>query len=418
MRTVEGSAWGLDQSVGAVTIDTIGVNNYIRVRTGPWLNIFQKAAIIEGDIVNDTLGLYSHLIVDGEGKAKFGTINTPRHLFRPRQNGCIWTPNGKIRMGLTEFDTCPIEYQGEQCPDAFWNSCFESLFQPGRGVRDLESGEIAQVVAAALRQLAIGLGNSFFELFNFANHPDIIAADTFGPSLTPGDGGYLVDDDDWEAYYAQQVGNTGRLNNCSGMNTILDALADDGEPGYTVTIPASDLDADNNYTGDIIALFNQMVANAKSELKTMARRGVGAGANRRYPIMLVSENLYQAYKDYLITTFPQIPTILQYFLQGSAPGVSSVPGVLPWDSIPVVSWDAVTSFDEIVGTRSTKIALVAPGTFGVASDVRNLQQYQGMGLRMVQKLDPPYNGKIYMDTTLRWGAALADSDYCVYGRAA
>ena len=39
-----------------------------------------------------------------------------------------------------------------------------------------------------------------------------------------------------------------------------------------------------------------------------------------------------------------------------------------------------------------------------------------MGLRMVQKLDPPDNGKIYMDTTLRWGAALADKDWLVYGR--
>lgn len=407
MRTVEGSAWGLDQPVDAVTIDTIGNNNYIKVRSGTWLNIFNKAAIIEGDVTNDTLGLYSRLLVDGEGKAKFGTIKTPHHLFRPRQNGCVWTPNGKIRMGLTEFDTCPIEYQGEQCPDAFWNSCFESLFTEGRGVRDLEMGEIAQITMSAFRQLAIGLGNSFFELWNFANHPDIVTADTNGT--------YLVDDERWEDYYAQQVGSTSRPVNCSGMVTILDELANEGESGYTVEIPNADITA-GAYTGDVVALFNQMVNAAKPELKTIARRGVGMGANRRYPIMLVTENIYQAYQDYLITTFPQIPTVLQYFLTGASAGVSTVPGVLNWNGIPVVSWDAITSFDEIVGTTSTKIALVTPGAFGVASDVRNLRQYQGMGLRMVQKLDPPDNGKIYMDTTLRWGAALADKDWVVYGR--
>ncbi len=407
MRTVEGSAWGLDQPVDAVTIDTIGNNNYIKVRSGTWLNIFNKAAIIEGDVTNDMLGLYSRLLVDGEGKAKFGTIKTPHHLFRPRQNGCVWTPNGKIRMGLTEFDTCPIEYQGEQCPDAFWNSCFESLFTEGRGVRDLEMGEIAQITTSAFRQLAIGLGNSFFELWNFANHPDITTADTNGT--------YLVDDERWEDYYAQQVGSTSRPVNCSGMVTILDELANEGESGYTVEIPNADITA-GAYTGDVVALFNQMVNAAKPELKTIARRGVGMGANRRYPIMLVTENIYQAYQDYLITTFPQIPTVLQYFLTGASAGVSTVPGVLNWNGIPVVSWDAITSFDEIVGTTSTKIALVTPGAFGVASDVRNLRQYQGMGLRMVQKLDPPDNGKIYMDTTLRWGAALADKDWVVYGR--
>lgn len=406
MRTVQGSAWGLEQAPDAITINTIGMNNYIQVRTGAWLNIFNKAAIVEGDLTNDRLGLYSRLIVDGEGKAKFGTIKTPHHLFRPRQNGCVWNPNGKLRIGLTEFDTCPIEYQGEQCPDAFWNSCFESLFTEGRGVRDLQSGEIARIMALALQQLAIGLGNSFHELYQFANHPDITTADTNGT--------YLVDDDRWEDFFAQMVGSAERPVNCSGMVTILDELADAGTPGYTITIPGSDIDANGNYTGDVVALFNSMVDSAKTELRIMAERGVQG----LFPILLVSRNIYRAYKDYLITTFPHIPSIMQYFLTGVSGDVSLVPGVLNWDGIPVVSWDAVSAFDEIVGTNSTKIALVAPGTFGVASDVRNLRQYDGMGLRMVQKLDPPDNGKIYMDTTLRWGAALADVDYVTYGRAA
>ena len=93
-----------------------------------------------------------------------------------------------------------------------------------------------------------------------------------------------------------------------------------------------------------------------------------------------------------------------------------MPDVLNFKGIPVVVWDASTAFDEIVGTSYHRVALVAPGNFGRATDVRNLRQYDGMGLIMVQKLDPPDNGKIYMDTTLRWGAALADKDYTVYAR--
>lgn len=412
MRTVQGSAWGLDAPMDAISIDTVGMNNYIKVRTSAWLHIFNQAAIIEGDLANDTLGLYTTLLVDGEGKAKFGTIKTPHHLFRPRQNGCVWSPNGKLRMGLTEFDTCPIEYQGEQCPDAFWNSCYEALFTEGRGVRDLQSGQIAEIVVAALRSLSIGLGNSFFELYNFAKHPAIIAADTAGS--------FLVGDDRWEDYYAQMIGDDARPVNCAGMVTILDELADAGEPGYDIEIPGTDVDASGAYTGDVIALFNQTIDKAKPELRTMARRGVGMGAGRRYPIMLVTENIYRAYQDYLVTTFPHIQAMFNYVLTGADGSVSTVPGVLPWNGIAVVSWDAVTSFDEIVGTTSTKICLVAPGTFGIASDVRSLRQrqYQGMGMVMVQKLDPPDNGKIYMDTTLRWGAALADTDYAVYGRTA
>lgn len=417
MRTIQGGPWGIDQPADAVNIDVIGNNNYIKVKTGPWMQIFQKSAVIEGDLVADQLGLYSELVVDGEGKGKFGFFKTPHHLFRPRQNGCVWNPNGAIRMGINEFDTCPIEYQGQQCPDAFWNSCFEALFTPGRGVRDLNSSpELRAILASALRALSIGLGNSYHELYQFSNHPAIEAADIIGKSVTDGDGGYLVDDARWDAFYNQMVGTDARPNNCSGMITILDGLADQGESGYDIDIPDSDIDADNNYTGDIVALFNKLISKAKTDLRTMARKGVMSGAGQRYPIILATEPEFQAYSEYLSTNYSHIPSMLQYFLTGSDGTGRLMPGVLNYKGIPVVAWDASTAFDEIVGTKAHRVALVAPGTFGRATDVKNLKQYQGMGLRMVQKLDPPENGLIYMDTTLRWGAALADKDFVTYAR--
>lgn len=416
MREVQGGPFGIDQNAQAITIDTIGNNNYIKVATGPWLHIFNKAAIVEGDIERDPLGLYSKLVVNGEGKAKFGHFRMPNHLFRPRQNGCVWAPNGKIRMGLTEFDTCPIEYQGEQCPDAYWDSCFEGLFGEGRQVRDLYSSpDLRDLMMKTLEALAVGLGNSFHSLYHFAKHPAITTADTAGKSVTDGDGGYLVDDDEWEAYYAQQVGTDDRLVNCAGMVTLLDQLADEGERGYDIDIPSSDIDADNNYTGDIIALFNKLIDRAKPMLRTIARKGQGTGTAKRYPILLVTEPEFRAYEEYLSTNFSQQPGILNYTLTGTN-GPLMVPGVLNWKGIPVVAWDESTAFDEIVGTKSHRVALVAPGSFGIASDVRSLRQNAGMGLRVVQKLDPPDNGKIYMDTTLRWGAAIPDTEFIVYAR--
>ena len=38
-----------------------------------------------------------------------------------------------------------------------------------------------------------------------------------------------------------------------------------------------------------------------------------------------------------------------------------------------------------------------------------------MGLKLIQRLEAPYQGKIYLDTTLRAGAAIADTDFVVYG---
>jgi len=412
MITVPSGAFGFDESGQAVSIDTNGGSNYIRVKTGPWLNIFRRQGVELTDVSKNELGLYTMLEVDGYGKAKFMTINPAYHMLRPRQNGCVWDPNGRIRTGLTEIDTCPIEYQGEQCPDAYWNTCFESLFGPGNEVRDLSSStELQRLLSVTLASLSTGLGNSFNELVHFGLHPLITEADTNNT--------FAVDDERWEAFYNQMVGTDARPNNCSGLVTLLDSLADQGETGYNISIPDADIDANNNYTGDIVALFEQVINAAKSELRLMARRGiqVGGGA-KRYPIMLVSGPEFRAYKQYLITNFAYSPSLTNYVLVGTDGTQRMMPGVLHYEGIPVIEWDESSWFDEIVGTNCHRVALVAPGTFGIAADVMNIKDQfsPGTGLRVVQKLDPPYMGKIFMDTTLRWGTALADKDFVVYAR--
>ena len=411
MVNVPQGAFGFDPTGVAVEIDSNGASNYIRVKTGAWLNIFRRMGVELNDVIKHDLGLYSHLKVDGYGKAKFQSILPAHHLFRPRQNGCTWNPNGRIRRGLVEIDTCPIEYQGEECPDAYWNSCMEALFLPGNGVRDLQgSPELRELLKQTLGTLATGLGNSFHELVHFGLHPMITDADTAGT--------FAVDEERWDDFYAQMVGSDSRPNNCSGVVTLMDALADEGEPGYDIDIPDADIDANDNYTGDIVALFEAIIKKAKSELRIMARNGIANGASRRYPIMLCTDAEFRAYEDYLLTNSNGNANLLNYQLVGDDGTMRMLPGVLHYKGIPVVRWDESAWFDEIVGSKCHRVALIAPGTFGVATDVMNIQNawMPGNGLNVTQKLDAPYNGKIYMDTTLRWGTALADKDFCVYAR--
>lgn len=413
MLQVTPNSFGFDPSGQAVVIDTNGESNYIRVKTGPWLNLFQRVGIIQGDITKNELGLYTMLKVDGEGKAKFMQMLPAHHLFRPRQNGCTWNPNGRLRSGVLEVDTCPIEYQGEECPDAFWNSCMEALFAEGNGVRDLYSSpELMAIMKMALENESVGLGNSLHELIHFGLHPLITEADTNGT--------FLVDEDRWDAFYAQMVGSEDLPNNCSGLVTLLDALADQGEAGYDLTIPDSDIDTANNYTGDIIALFESVINSAKTELRTMAKRGIQYAGGKRYPILLVTSPEFRAYEEYLQTNSNGNPDILNFFLTGEDGKGRLLPGVLKYKGIPVVEWDESGVFDEIVGTHCHRVALVAPGTFGVATDVRNMKNavMPGTGLEVVQRMGggPGFMGKIYKTTTLRWGTALADKDFCVYAR--
>jgi hypothetical protein len=410
MVNVPAGAFGFDQTGEAIEIDSNGASNYIRVKTGAWLNIFRRKGVELNDVIKNDLGLYSMLKVDGYGKAKFQTINPAYHLFRPRQNGCTWNPNGRVRRGLIDVDTYPIEYKGEECPDSYWNSCMESLFPEGNGVRDLNaSPELRALLMETIATLATGLGNSMHELLHFGLHPLITAADTADT--------FVVDEERWEDFYAQMVGGTDRPNNGAGFVTLLDSLADEGEPGYDIDIPDADIDANNNYTGDILALFEAMIAKAKTELRTMAKRGITFGAGKRYPVLLCTSPEFRAYEDYLLANSNGNPTLLNYQLLGTDGTPRMMPGVLHYKGIPVVEWDESTWFDEIVGTKCHRVALIAPGTFGVATDVQNLgNAISQSGLRVTQKLDAPYMGKIFFDTTLRWGTALADKDFCVYAR--
>lgn len=411
MITVPQGAFGFDPTQPAVEIDSNGSSNFIRVKTGAWLNIFQRQGVELSSVTKNELGLFSILKVDGYGKAKFQSIKPAYHLFRPRQNGCVWSPNGKIRTGLVDINTSPIEYQGEQCPDAYWGDCMESLFTEGNGVRDLKgSPELQKLLGVTLSTLATGLGNSFHELAAFGLHPLITDADTNGT--------FAVDEDRWEDFYGQMVGSADRPNETSGIVTLLDALADAGESGYDIDIPDADIDANDNYRGDIIALFEAIISHAKFELRTAARNGVTIGSAKRYPIMLCTDAEFRAYEQYLLSNSSGNDYMLNFQLMGTDGTMRMLPGVLNYKGIPIVRWDESAYFDEIVGTKCHRVCLVMPGTFGIATDVMNLPGAwnPGTGLRITQRLEAPYNGKIYMDTTFRWGTALADKDFCVYAR--
>jgi len=77
--------------------------------------------------------------------------------------------------------------------------------------------------------------------------------------------------------------------------------------------------------------------------------------------------------------------------------------------------EGAVAIDSITGATSHRAALIAPGLFGIAYSGDVAQQYSGMGLKVIQRLEAPYQGKIYLETTLRAGAAIADTDFVVYG---
>lgn len=398
MRTVSGGAYPIELSGIGTFVDQNDNSRTITVQTQEALRIFQRFAVREQDFNNDQLGLYSILNVGRDMKARFGNFTPMYSPWRGRKNGCTWSPSGKIRFNIDSIDTCPIEYDGEECPDAWWGDCMERIFNGGTGVHDLlGTPEGRAIVEEMLRAVYIGLGNGYSELIYGANHPLLAEVNTSGK--------YAADAERWAAYYTQQTDTT-----CSGLLTLLDALHDQGVKHHNLMIASGDVNADGKFTGDVLALFNKVRDNASSELREMARNGIGSSGTgaRRFPILMASNSIYNAYKDYLHATYTHNPEVFEYRLRGTT-STFQMPGVLYFEGMPVVNWSQVTQFDEMVGTQSHRVAIVAPGTFGVAAQVDDIRQFQGMGLQVQQRLDLPYKGKVFMHTTTRWGTGLADA---------
>ena len=381
----------------------------ISVPTRSAITIFNKITLLENDMLKNELGLYTRVPIGSDKMARFGRIGPANHLLRARaNNGCSWDPTGRIRMATDEVATCPVQYQGEICPDALWNQCLEGIFGPGNAVHDLMGTPAGQqLFNMLLVRIYQGLGTSLSSLYHYANHPDLttINAASSYPATTTAE--------EWADYYTQQT----QSGNCAGIVTLLDALGTQGYQQFAGEISEDDFDG-TTYTGDIKALLDSLVNSASPILKSMSVNGFRDGNGRvMYPMILLSPALYQEYEDYLITTGLNAnqSTTWNYLLTKQDGTMQPMPGTLKYKGMPVIRWDEIGTFDHITGAVSHRAVLAAPGAFGIAAEPEGLPQdmYSGLGLNVLQRLEPPFMGKIYMHTTFRWGAFVPDLDLIV-----
>lgn len=373
----------------------------ITVNTETSLTMFSNVAVLETDPFGRELGLYSDVVLGSDLKARFGSFNVPKHLLSNRKNGCTWNPKGTVRMKVDEFPTCAVEYDGEQCPDTFYGTCFEKLFNPGMGVRDLSSGQAQTFLAQMFVNIYQGLGNSFYDLYNYANHPMISQANT--------QGFYPVSVPEWEAYVDQMLSG-----DCGGLITQLDALAARGEKYYNLDIPEADLElSTGKYTGDVIDLFEQLKAEASPALQSMIDTGMMINGVNRVPVLLVTKDIFNAYKEWITSKAGANELAYRYTIERNDGTTKLMANILMYDGLPVIRWDAPARFDAVTGAQSHYACIVAPGVFGVLHDVPDLRQWSGQGMIMEQSQRVADKGKIFMSTTFRWGAGIADTDFIV-----
>lgn len=377
------------------------IGRYMTVQTGVALDFFQKVSILSTDLTNNSYGLFSFRNAKGKSKVRFASLNAPRHLLSSRKSGCGWNPKGKITMNTNEISLCPVEYNGEQCPDEFYGECLEAIFESGDYRDFFSTKEGIEMFGEMIRLIYIGLGNSFYDLVWFGQHPLIDAADQ--------NESYSAAPDEWEDYVDQQAA-------CGGIITMIDAKKEEGIANFNVSIEKSEISSDGTeFIGVASELFDRLI-------KAQSRPLTLAGRNMDKPVLLVDDRIFKAYETELSEKYAAIPDMFYYRMNGAfceKAGCTQdiVEGVLKYKGYLVVSMPEWGQFDAITGTNTFRAILTARGNFGISYDVPtvsgSLSQFEGFGLTINQNMLPPDKGMIYMDTAFKLGAAILDTDYIV-----
>ncbi|MCB0581398.1 MAG: hypothetical protein KDD10_19065 [Phaeodactylibacter sp.] len=356
---------------------------------------YQEVALKKTALTMNDLGVYSFIPVGRFGKARMNSLSVPKHLLQARTGCLTWNPKGRSYLQADEIDTVPVEYDGEQCPDGLIGECLERVLGTGNQVTDIfATPEGTAFFQQAIENIFLGIGNSIYDLVSFGQDSLITSSDTGGWWNTAG-----VTTEEWADFKDQQLNIA-----LKGHIPLIEEAKTAGLSNFTVDVPSGDVSG-ATYTGsDVTSLFDSVIDAAPAKFRTMLKRRGEWGA-----VMLVSKGIFDAYKDYIIANFNQIPDAYMLLIEGE-----TVRGALMYDGIPVVCADEWTEHDEMLGVNTHRIVLTAPGNMVVASDLPGLDgQFSGMGLRIEQSTLLREKGRTYMHTTFRLGAGIADTDFMV-----
>ena len=381
---------------GGIQYDSTRSTRYIDIQTETVLKFFKSISLQKTRLRENAAGLYTFVQTDGRGEARFASMRGPKHVLKKRQNGCVFNPKGKQVMFTEKITSQPIEYDNVICPDVFWNGCLEGLFGSGNQVKDLYSSpELQALLAESLEKQFDAIGNSYYDLAHFGNHPIIEESNINGWYQTNG-----TPTQEWDDFVDQQEA-------FSGIYTIMDGLKDAGREEYNLPIYLNEVDG-KRFIGDPTELFERGMEKARTPMRQAAIKTTSMGI----PLVFkCTRGIFDKYKKDLIAEYVNIPESFYLKVKGLNGQIFTIPDVLWYDGKLVMPDDEQELFDEVTGVITHRCTLLMPGVWGITYDVDPNQQFAGMGMQIVQKLDPEYKGKIFMTTTFRQGAGIVDPDF-------
>lgn len=389
---------------GSVILDMErGSGRFLSLSTESALNVFKRTTINRNPLVNNVFNLFQFVEADLNGKFRYASFGSPKHIITSRRAGCVWNPkNGSIDFVSGEIVTSDLEVQNETCPDAVWNSCWKSIAGKGLDSKDFyATTEGATLIRQLIDGVFEGIGNGIADLVWFGMHPLIETANTSESYLAAN-----ITQTEWDLYYDQ-------MQQTGGILTIVDSLKANGENNYTVDIGSY---VGSEYTGATKTLFDNLLKRRPTQMRLYDNRATSPeGRSAIY----VSRSVYQKYFDDVIAQNGNIPETFYLFLQGEDGKHIRQRGVLEYKGHYVVEMDEWDMLGDMTNTYTHRAILTVPRNFAIAATANRLDadglanQYNGMGMEVIQRLGAPYQGKVYMNAMFELGTALIDQDYVI-----
>lgn len=368
----------------------------------PVRQFYKDLSILKEDMTVNQHNVYSFLDVGRYGRAYVTGLTAPRHVLQGGTNCKTWNPKGSAYTTVDKVETMKLELNMEQCYDSIAGDCFQALLSTGTDMTDLFSNpEISTLMQMLVDGVFTGINNSIYDLAWYSRHPQIASAnsnDTWDTSV--------ITLEEWADFYDQQFASDDNGKQLKGFATLIDEEKAAGISHFNNSFVDGDFsDSTGAYTGsDIQAEFEAVKRAAHPNLRPIInRRRGGPGA-----VYLVSQSVFDAYKDSLIDTYNGIPEGYMMRVEGEL-----VPGVLMYDGIPVVVMDEWRMFDDMLNIYTHRIVLTAIGNLGIAHDVTPIAQRSGAGMIFQQSPVLKDKGRIDMYANFRLGAFIADTNLMV-----
>ena len=296
----------------------------------------------------------------------------------------------------------PFAYQGEDCPD--FGECWDRLFGKGNDYNNLQSTEGGKkLFREMLEGIYDAISDSIYDVVWYRDHPLISIADTNGT--------FVEGTDEWADFKDQM------LDNGQGLMTLIDYQQTIGRDNFNVEIKDADIDG-AKYIGDVKDDLIERVKEKESrELRLANTKAVKTRSGIQFTgLRLLSRGIFNALRRHILADYGGSMEAYNIEISGSDGNGWISQKVINLDGVLHYCMDEWDSFGAITGTHTHRIISTTPGILGIAYDVPVLNdRFPSLGLRIVQKLDAPDNGRAYMDTNFDLGTALLSLDHMTQG---